>query len=757
MATYTMPMRNERAAPTFDSSKPRELSRYFEDLEQLMHRAAIDTEAEKKKQVLRYLDFNTEQIWKTFPEFSADDKTYRQFKDAILVHYPDASGDFVYSMKDMDLLIGERQRLGINSTKDLSDYHLQFIAITTWLISKEQLGALEQQRYYIRAFPSALLTAVMNRLQLKDADHHPSIPHKIEKVYEAARFILQGYSVFTQNLITASNSQPPPTQQQSQSQSSPSSPQATTPSPKNEDLGSLIAGFTKSIIDAIHSTQPRGPPRSQDGKIECNYCGEEHFIRDCPHVITDTQAGKCRRNQEGKVILSTGAFVPRDVTGKYLRDRINEWHRRHPNQLAAATLIHTIDKRIVDAQPPPTQTTYQLTTNDRIAVLEAELFNLRARRPHPPANRTRAQKARNANAEDDDEVAVAAARAQQSRIEEVPDEDAPQPPKETPKEASSTSTQSTTTPEHPYRSAKDAAYSPPVTKNVGAQDKPVAPTNKKPEPAYRTLPPIHDPLIAQTVYKRSLEAPITITQRELLSLSPEVRSQFRDSTITKRIPTKESPTAQALYQDEVAIDSETEITVPLFSAFSSPEVFYAPDGSITISDPVETYYRSLPPGFDPVEEALTVALESSAIRSIEAFVDSRHRIECILDPGCQVITMSAFRCNELALAYDPSIRLNMQSANGNCNLSLGLARNVPFLIESLTFYLQVHIVQSPAYEVLLGRPFDILTESVIRNFSNEDQTITIKDPNTGQRITIPTLPRSTRSLTKVYVPRRPDF
>jgi hypothetical protein len=157
-----MPMRNERAAPTFDSSKPRELSRYFEDLEQLMRRAAIDTEEEKKQQVLRYLDFNTEQIWKTFPEFSDNNKTYQNFKDAILVHYPDASGDFIYSIRDMDLLIGERQRLGINSTKDLSDYHLQFIAITTWLISKKQLGDLEQQRAYVRAFPSALLTAIMN-------------------------------------------------------------------------------------------------------------------------------------------------------------------------------------------------------------------------------------------------------------------------------------------------------------------------------------------------------------------------------------------------------------------------------------------------------------------------------------------------------------------------------------------------------------------------------------------------------------------
>ena len=108
MATsYTMPMHNECTAPTFNSFKPRELSRYFKDLEQLMRRAAIASEEEKERQVLCYVDFNTEQIWKTFPTFIDNNKTYNDFKDAILVHHPDASGNFVYSIRDMDLLIGE--------------------------------------------------------------------------------------------------------------------------------------------------------------------------------------------------------------------------------------------------------------------------------------------------------------------------------------------------------------------------------------------------------------------------------------------------------------------------------------------------------------------------------------------------------------------------------------------------------------------------------------------------------------------------
>jgi hypothetical protein len=97
-------MCNECTAPTFDSSKPRELSRYFEDLEQLIKCTSISDQQDMKKQVLHYVDFSTEQIWKTFPEFLDDNKTYKNFKDAILVHYPDASGNFVYVTNNMSLL-----------------------------------------------------------------------------------------------------------------------------------------------------------------------------------------------------------------------------------------------------------------------------------------------------------------------------------------------------------------------------------------------------------------------------------------------------------------------------------------------------------------------------------------------------------------------------------------------------------------------------------------------------------------------------
>ena len=104
--------------------------------------------------------------------------------------------------------------------------------------------------------------------------------------------------------------------------------------------------------------------------------------------------------------------------------------------------------------------------------------------------------------------------------------------------------------------------------------------------------------------------------------------------------------------------------------------------------------------------------------------------------------MSEHQCNEVGLAYDPTVILQMQSANGSVNVSLGLARNVPFTVAEITFYLQVHVIREPAYDVLLGRPFDVITTSVVRNFVNEDQSIMVHDPNTGRTATIPTFPRT---------------
>ncbi|KNZ78117.1 hypothetical protein J132_01641 [Termitomyces sp. J132] len=121
-------------------------------------------------------------------------------------------------------------------------------------------------------------------------------------------------------------------------------------------------------------------------------------------------------------------------------------------------------------------------------------------------------------------------------------------------------------------------------------------------------------------------------------------------------------------------------------------------------------------------------------------INNKEEVECINNSGSQIILMSVEIASDLGLSYNPNIVLNMQSTNGTLDQLLGLAQNIPCTIGNIMVYLQIHVLQSPAYDILLGHPFDVLTCSMINTLSDVKTTITITDPNTGQRCTIPTFP-----------------
>ena len=576
-----MPLKGDRGAPTFNPERPSKLSRFFRQLEALFLRSGITSDVEKKDYVISYIDASLADLWEGIPSYKSAADSYDAFKAAVLDSYSDH--DRKYNVSDLDMLIGERQRLGIRSLNELSEYHLRFQAVTSYLLDKKLIGEIEQFNAFVGSFSPAFWNDISRCLQVKHPDHYPDLPYKISEVYEAARFVLHG-------LPTGSSAIPIPTlppQQRSPSSvsytPSPSQPIDAPPTIKAEQLGSILTEFTKSIVEAIKQVNV-SDDRSSSSNVRrstaCNMCGKEHFIRECEVVSEYIRAGKCRRNTDGKVVLPSGAFVPKDIPGTLLCDRFDEWHRRNPNQLAAGTLFHSVVSSDQSPSSPTTsQPLYQLSTTDRIASLEVELFNLRARKPgFTPVIRTRAQKARNANADPDNDPAPVQPPAISEPDQPRATSEQPTAPPAIPFEPKG--------PEHPFRNAQDATYIPPQDRNVGALPKPVAP--KKSEPAYRTLPPIHDQSIATDVYNCSLNTPVTITQRELLSISPEVRAQLRDAITTRRIPNKDS--TQQNLMDEFAPDFESNLTPQLSSsAVPSRTIHQPPAGATIIPDHFETY------------------------------------------------------------------------------------------------------------------------------------------------------------------------
>ncbi|KZS99419.1 uncharacterized protein LAESUDRAFT_765550, partial [Laetiporus sulphureus 93-53] len=270
-------------------------------------------------------------------------------------------------------------------------------------------------------------------------------------------------------------------------------------------------------------------------------------------------------------------------------------------------------------------------------------------------------------------------------------------------------------PEHPFRSARDALYVPPNTRNFGQAPKPGAQ-----DAAYRNAPPVYQPELATTVFERSMKSSaVTLSMEELLSISPDVRNKYREACTPKRVVPPSATGMATIFENA----EDSSATIGQGEELTCRGEPLEATGSV-IPDPYDAYLKHVHSGDEP--EQLTVAKDSHALRSIVALIDNKERVQAILDPGCQIVAMSEDVCLSLGLIYDPTIKLNMQSANGEVDQSLGLVRNVPFQVGDIVLYLQIHVIRAAAYDILLGRPFDVLTKSVVRNFFDENQTVTIR-------------------------------
>ncbi|KAJ6494422.1 hypothetical protein C8R45DRAFT_1135218, partial [Mycena sanguinolenta] len=521
MATPTpMPARGDRNAPQFDSTKPHELRRYFSDLEYLLTRAAVTNDQEKKRHATRFLSAEDQEIWEGLETFTDLTKSYDQFKAAVLKLYAGNNDERRFELIDLDSLIGHYSRVGILSIADLTTFYRQFLRITTYLIGKGRLSPIEQSRAFLRAMqPSSFELAILRRLEIKKPDVHPGDVHTLADLYEAAEFVLAGSAQsFLRSAPFAPAAHPLPIPAASPTQIE------VKPDP---GLAALVGQMSK-LIDALVSQKLStdgngGPKRTRpDG---CGYCSEpDHFINDCRNVLEDIKAGFVRRNSDGRVVLPSGAFVPKLITGKDLRTRVKKWHELNPGQIAAAQLFIGVEP-VSAPITPSTVKTLTLTDEARLEMLQREIF----------AIRTRAQAKRALETRDHEEPdrtippTVHAPPASTSAPTATPTAPAP-----TPVPTASPNQPTNKGPQHPFSNARDAAYAPPTDRNVG-----LPPAQNKSGPAYRTAAPVHNPRDVSDVVESCLNAPVTLTQRQIWSIAPDVRSQLRDITTPRRTPSKD--------------------------------------------------------------------------------------------------------------------------------------------------------------------------------------------------------------------------
>jgi hypothetical protein len=278
------------------------------------------------------------------------------------------------------------------------------------------------------------------------------------------------------------------------------------------------------------------------------------------------------------------------------------------------------------------------------------------------------------------------------------------------------------------------------------------------EPGFKNRAPLQADERAKDLVQDALKNTICITTEDLLNVSEPMRQELKKLLMKKRMEKK-----SVTFAAEVDFENDTSVAMETISAERLPGAtaeILAEDangmskGSVVVSDPVMQYLNALAPGEKP--KSVVVAAESYALRTVYPLINAVGEVESLLDPGSQIVSMSRAVATALQVTWDPDIVVHMESANKSLEKTLGLAKNVPFVFGPITVYLQVHVIENAAYKVLLGRPFDTITESVVKNSKDGSQSLTLTDLNTGERCVMHTHERG-RPPTVLQRPVKQDF
>ena len=351
------------------------------------------------------------------------------------------------------------------------------------------------------------------------------------------------------------------------------------------------------------------PPRALPPGSGCHYCDGNHLITNCPVVEEDIALGRIVRNDVGRVQLPSGSYVPRQMDGKNMRERIINWHKSFPGRLAANLLFESYDEfheaymaaMALEANESDTASSYMLEAfamepspapnlEAKIRDLTAQLNELRRARPGPafdgvevppPPNRRRVvPAAAEPGANPAPAVAVPKPVAKPVAAK-------PAAPKPVPQVSG---------PFHPFEQARDATYVPTL-------ERPDAPAARQ---AARVRAPVESNRLTSLVFDRMFQkSQVAMSPEELLAVSPELRAKCRAAVTPRRPEAAAAGPPKSTMEHAVASDD-------LVPSVEQARFEYE-QGRGGLLDTQEVYLNET--GDGPPEE-WQVATESEQIRTV---------------------------------------------------------------------------------------------------------------------------------------------
>ena len=97
------------------------------------------------------------------------------------------------------------------------------------------------------------------------------------------------------------------------------------------------------------------------------------------------------------------------------------------------------------------------------------------------------------------------------------------------------------------------------------------------------------------------------------------------------------------------------------------------------------------------------------LRVMLAIINSIRDKEVLLDSGSQIVSMTKKVATANKVSWDPSLSIQMQSANRLLSRIYRLARNISFTLEGVMVLLQVHVRRPLTHDPRAPLPSNIIS------------------------------------------------
>ncbi|GBE80326.1 hypothetical protein SCP_0300410 [Sparassis crispa] len=251
----------------------------------------------------------------------------RTSKTAVIALYPGVEDDHRNMQSDLTQIVWAARTRGVSSHVEEGQYYQDFTHVTLFLLFRGRLSAYEWDRLYLEGFEASSLHAIKNRLVIKVPDQNPDNLYMISEVHSAAQHVLSGSESALSTVAV-------------------SKPSAETVKLEGNETDAMQ--FLVNVLQQAMRTSGGGQAPIMQANIQvavaqnplqqalhaCNFClAIDHFMQNCPRIKNYIRVWKINCDALSRIILPNGQFVPHDLPGHSMAERIDAWHDMYPGNL----------------------------------------------------------------------------------------------------------------------------------------------------------------------------------------------------------------------------------------------------------------------------------------------------------------------------------------------------------------------------------------------------------------------------------------